>query len=364
MINYTYTSGATETTDTIKAADGSYAQTWSKSDGSSGTTNYTASTGEKTGTTNQTVHGYSTTFDDTVLANGSTEAVINYTYTSGATETTDTIKAADGSYAQTWSKSDGSSGSKVVNSTGVMIADSWVHANGSQGVDASGNHLVLGTAASNTIKALSTGNEIMIGGAGSDALTTGTNTNLIAFNKGDGTDTITATAGVNNTISLGGNFAYSDLALQKSGNNLILDVSSTDSITFNGWYAGSSNIVNLQVIAAAMSDFAPGSTNILSNSNVEEFNFQTIVSEFNTALAATPGLTSWTVSNALLDAHLSSSNTAALGGDLTYTYGTNGNLTGMGVAAAQSTLSSAQFATAPQTLNPWSTLSVGTVHLR
>lgn len=362
---YTYTDGSTYITDTVKAIDGSYQQTWSKSlDGSSGTTNYSALTGEKSGTANYPAKGYSETFDDTILSNGSTEAVINYCYTNGSTYTTDTIKAIDGSYTQVWNKSDGTSGTKVVDSTGVLIADSWVHADGSQGADAAGNHLVLGTAAANSIKALATGNEIMIGGSGSDTITTGPNTSLIAFDKGDGKDKVYASAGVNNVLSLGGNLAYADLTLQKSSTDLILNVSATDSITFKGWYAGNKNIVDLQVVASAMSDFNPCSTDVLRNSKVEEFDFQKLVASFDTALASTPGLTTWGVTNALLDAHLLSSDTAALGGDLAYTYGTNGNLTGMGVSAAEGTLSNNQFATAPQTLNPWPTLNTGTVQIQ
>jgi len=183
---------------------------------------------------------------------------------------------------------------------------------------------------------------------------------------------VNAASGQNNTISLGGNFAYSDLALQKNGNDLVLDVGTTstssgqasDSITFKNWYAGAQNIVDLQVIASSMSDFAPGSTNVLSNSNVENFDFQSLVSAFDQAQAANPTLTAWGITDSLLSAHLASSDTAALGGDLAYAYGTSGNLTGFGVSAAESTLSSSQFATAPQTLNPWPTLNTGTAQIK
>jgi len=360
---YTYTDGSTYTTDTVTVTGGNYTQTWSRSDGSSGVTNHNALTGENTGTASYPAKGYTQVFDNTILAGGSTESKITYTYTNGSTYTTDTIKAADSSYTQVWSKSDGTSGTSVVNSTGVVVADSWVHADGSQGVDASGNHLVLGTAAINSIKA-TTGNEIMIGGQGNDTLTTGTGTNLIAFNKGDGKDTVIDTAGVNNTLSLGGNFAFADLALQKSGNNLILDIGASDSITFKNWYTGTKNIVDLQVIETAMSDFNHGSTDILRNSNVETFNFQQMVTAFDQARAANPGITLWGMTNALLTAHLSSSDAAVLGGDLAYVYGSQSSLSGMNVSAAESTLSNSQFAAAPQTLNPWPTLNTGTAQIR
>ncbi|UUZ65419.1 hypothetical protein LP417_13335 [Polaromonas sp. P1-6] len=42
--------------------------------------------------------------------------------------------------------------------------------------------------------------------------------------------------------------------------------------------------------------------------------------------------------NSLLDAHLQGSNTAALGGDLSYQYASTGSLAGIGLGAAQSSL--------------------------
>ena len=365
-VAYTYTDGSIYSTDTVNDPNGSYQQSWSKSDGGTGSTNYNAATGEVIGSNAIAGAGYSYSYDNTQNVggvSGVTESKVNYTYTDGSTYNTDIVNNPDGSYFQSWSNSNGTAGSSAVNASGTLIGDSVVNADGSQVVDAGGNHLLVGSSANNNITAAS-GNDILIGAAGNAAITTGTGTNLIAFNAGSGQEVVNATQGQNNTISLGGNFAYSDLALQKSGNDLVLDVGTSDAITFKNWYAGSQNIVNLQVIASAMSDFAPGSTNVLSNSNVEEFNFQTMVSEFNLAQAANPSLTSWGVTNALLDAHLSESNSSALGGDLAYVYGTSGNLTGFGVSAAQGELTNSQFASAPQALNPWPTLNTGTARIR
>ncbi|WP_230414266.1 beta strand repeat-containing protein [Collimonas silvisoli] len=229
--------------------------------------------------------------------------------------------------------------------------------------EASGNGVLLGGAGTDVITG-GTGHNFIVGGTGNDTLTTGSGSNIIAFNKGDGQDVVTAAAGTNNTISLGGNFAYADLNLQKSGNNLILNMGTTEHITLQNWYAGSNKVTNLQVIDAAMSDFKHGSTDALRNSNVENFNFQALVTSFNQALAANPKLSSWALTNALLTDHLSSSDTTALGGDLAYSYGTRGSLTGMNVATAQSELSSAQFATAAQTLHPWGSVSGGAAQIR
>ena len=167
-------------------------------------------------------------------------------------------------------------------------------------------------------------------------------------------------------MSLGGNVALSDLAFQKQGNNLVLDVSATDSITFQGWFGPAANrsIVDLQVIEAAASDYAPGSADVLRNQQVEEFNFQALVNAFDQAMAANPKLNAWSLTNDLLNAHLAGGDGAALGGDLAYRYGTQGSLAGMSVAAAATTLSDSQFGLAPQALQAGSALNTGTAQLR
>ena len=229
--------------------------------------------------------------------------------------------------------------------------------------DTAGNNLLDGGAGTDTLTG-NTGNEIFIGGQGNDVINAGSGSNIIAFNKGDGLDTVNCVTGTSNTISLGGNFAFADLALQKSGSDLILDIGASDSITLKNWYVGIKGIVNLQVVETAMSDFNPGSMDVLRNSNVENFDFQALVAAFDQAQVANPSLNAWSVTNDLLTTHLASSDTAALGGDLAYVYGSQGSLTGFNVSTAESELSNTQFATAAQTLNPWPTLNTGTAQIR
>jgi Ca2+-binding RTX toxin-like protein/uncharacterized membrane protein YkoI len=362
-VAYTYTDGSTYSTDTVSDPNGSYQQSWVKSDGSYASTNYNAVTGEVVGSNATAGAGYSYTYDNTKLSDGSSESKVTYTYTDGSTYATDTVSHPDGAYFQSWANSDGTAASVAVNANGTVTGDSTVAADGSQTVDASGNHVLMGSAANDSLAGQS-GNNLLIGGIGNDTITTGSGSNVIAFNQGDGQDSINAISGQNNTVSLGGHFAYADLALQKNGTDLVLDIGSSNSMTFKGWYAGNSNIVNLQVIASAMSDFNPGSTDILRNSQVETFDFQQIVSAFDQAQTANPSSNPWSVSNTLLDAHLSSSDSAALGGDLANIYGAHGNLSGFGVSAAEGQLSSSQFAAAAQALNPWPTLNTGTAQIR
>jgi hypothetical protein len=65
------------------------------------------------------------------------------------------------------------------------------------------------------------------------------------------------------------------------------------------------------------------------------------------------------LTNALLDYHLSGSDTAALGGDLAYQYGKTGTLADVGVAAAQDIMGNAQFGAQAQALKPLSELQAG-----
>jgi Ca2+-binding RTX toxin-like protein len=222
---------------------------------------------------------------------------------------------------------------------------------------AAANALIAG--AGNDTLTSGTAASFIAGGAGNDAITLGSGTAVVAFNSGDGKATITPGTGTSDVLSLGGGIAYANLSFSKSGNNLILNTGGNNSITFTNWYAGAAdqNFVNLQVIERAASTYSASSTNVLYNENVEEFSFTQLVSAFNTALAATPSLTSWSLSNALLTDHLSGSNTTALGGDLAYYDGLNGNLTGMNLATAVSTLGSSSYGKTAQTIDAWSGIS-------
>jgi Ca2+-binding RTX toxin-like protein len=226
--------------------------------------------------------------------------------------------------------------------------------------DTGGANAMIGGAGNDTMTG-GTGASFLVGGAGNDAITLGAGTAVVAFNTGDGAATIAPGTGVANVLSLGGGIAYANLTFSKSGNNLILNTGGSNAITFTNWYAASAdqNFVTLQVIEQAASTYSSSSTNVLYSSEVEEFSFTQLVAAFNTALAATPSLTSWSLSNALLTDHLSSSNTAALGGDLAYYEGLNGNLTGLNLATAVTTLQSTSFGKTAQTIDAWSGISNG-----
>jgi len=220
--------------------------------------------------------------------------------------------------------------------------------------DVFGNNLIDAGSGVDTLIA-GNGNDLLIGGTGNDIITTGTGFDVVSFNKGDGQDIINASTSAHNTISLGGEFSYSELSLTKSANNLVIRVGATDQITLKDWYLGITNksIANLQVIAEAVASFELGGSDNLRNDRVETFNFANLVAQFDADVAINAAnATNWQLTDTRLIAHLQTgSNSEAIGGDLAYQYGKNSNLTGMGLLNAQSVINNANFGQVAQTLN-------------
>src|SRR3569623_1612877 len=97
------------------------------------------------------------------------------------------------------------------------------------------------------------GNELFIGGTGFDTIATGAGYDIIAFIRGDGQDTVVASVGADNTISLGGGINYQNMALSKTGNDLILLVGNGDQITLQNWFDSQANrsVYDLQLVLDA-----------------------------------------------------------------------------------------------------------------
>jgi hypothetical protein len=166
-----------------------------------------------------------------------------------------------------------------------------------------------------------------------------------------------------NTLSFGGGIGYSDLRLSKSGRDLVVSTGAGEGVTLKNWYAGNHSVLTLQIVLDATEDFDAASSDPLYNRRVQTFDFIGMVSAFDSARAATPGLTSWEMTNALLAFHLSGADDMALGGDLAYWYGKNGAFTGIGLQSAQQVLGSASFGSEAQSLRPFSGLQEGFVKL-
>ena len=172
--------------------------------------------------------------------------------------------------------------------------------------------------------------------------------------------------GADNTLSLGGGIRYADVALRKTGNDLVVDVGATEQLTLKDWYLAASNrhVVNLQMVVDACADWSPASANALLNKRVAHFDFAGLVTQFDAARAVNPALAQWAVSGALASEHVSSSDAAALGGDLGYQYGHANTLAGIGWTPADTVLASAGFGASAQTLQSSATLFSGARTLR
>jgi len=206
---------------------------------------------------------------------------------------------------------------------------------------------------------------VIIGGTGNDIIRTGRGTDIIAFNRGDGQDTVYSDREGNNTLSLGGGISYDDLRFRKSGKDLVLELGGSDSITFKHWYAGQGrmSLLNIQIVTEAMAGFDDAATSTMAGAAVNNFSAAGLVNAFDAARAANPFLDSWALSNALAQFHLWGSDDAAIGGDLSYQYGIRRTLAGIGVAAAQEVIGAAGFGSDAQSLRAFGGLSEGLVKL-
>lgn len=350
-VSYAYDDGTYSSSDTVNQADGSYQIQWMQRDGSNGTNTVNPITGESTGSSKTAGDNYTVYWDNTVWANGATEAKTRDVYDDGSSTSSDTLTQLDGSYQQAWATSSGTQGSTEV-AGGVVQGDSWMNAGGFQCIETQGKQLLIGSTADDGVYAGS-GATMMIGGTGNDLISASTGANIVAFNHGDGHDTVYSVPGAGDTLSLGGNFAYSDLAFEHVGNDLVLDVGAQNSVTLKDWYAYPvyQNFVTLQVVTDAMSDHAPGSGDTLRDASVQTFDFKTLVSEFDAVQSTGTATGPWSLTFGLLDANLSASNDAAMGGELAYDYGKNGTLAGTDVLMAQSTLSASSFGVNTQSIH-------------
>src|SRR4029078_2300956 len=169
----------------------------------------------------------------------------------------------------------------------------------------------------------------------------------------------------NATLSLGGGISYQDISLSRSGADLILHVGTGDQITFSKWYDGKKYqaVSKLQVVAEAMPGFDAGGSNPVLDNNVENFDFKCLVKAFGAAQHHGRGVSKWAVTNALAQFHLGGSDTAAVGGELAYQYGVDGELAGIAVNAVQGPVGSSQFGQQAQTLHNEAALKNGLVKL-
>lgn len=174
-----------------------------------------------------------------------------------------------------------------------------------------GNDALFGDGGSDSLSG-GGGNDFLAGGRNNDTIATGSGYNVVAFNRNDGNDTVISSAGAVNTLSLGQGIALSDLALRKSGKDLVLAAGSRDSVTLKDWYANPSNrtLKTLQLIAP--------SGGFTASPQVTQIDFDEIFAQFDRSAAAA-GNSPWQLMKAKLDAHLVKGS-QAIGDELSVNY--------------------------------------------
>ena len=207
--------------------------------------------------------------------------------------------------------------------------------------DMGGNNGFFGGAQDDVIWA-GGGNDFIAGGAQDDLIRAGGGRNVIAFNGGDGRDTLFAESNATNTLSLGASIDLRNVALQKSASDLILKMGGADQITLKDWYVSGANqnVAVLQTVATV--PFGTTSPASPTGWDFDAYDFKALVAKFNAAMIANPKLSQWAIMNGLLDTHLSSSDSAVLGGELAARYGAGGD-TAISLGMAQDTLRDARF---------------------
>jgi len=218
--------------------------------------------------------------------------------------------------------------------------------------DAGHNNLLLGGSGNDRIEA-GDGNDFIAGGRDNDTLQTGGGRNVVAFDRNDGKDTILASAGAQNTLTLGSDIGYDDMALSRQGNDLVLDLKRGDAVTFKDWYgdAANRNFVTLQILDESREWHQRHDwhgRNPYGDNRVETFDFQKLVSRFD-AVAAT-GVTRWNLMNGLLDAHIGSGEDAAIGGEFAFQYSRTSDVRDLGISVAQDVMQDPAFGAVQQGL--------------
>jgi Ca2+-binding RTX toxin-like protein len=179
------------------------------------------------------------------------------------------------------------------------------------------------------------GHTLVVGGAGDDWIVNYGDGSIIAFNAGDGNDTVEALGSL--TLSLGDGIQPAALSLGKEGDDLLLSIGSGDSVRFADWYEVDPQgrpQITLQMF---------GSMHL--------YDFSAAIGEFDSALAGNPNLQQFGLDGVLQAHQTELGATQALGGAIAWWYATMGDTEGMPIAEIQSALAYPVFGTAPQPIS-------------
>lgn len=227
--------------------------------------------------------------------------------------------------------------------------------------DLGGSNAFFGGSQNDQIEA-GAGNDFIVGGKHDDTIQAGGGANIIVYNWGDGRDVVLSGVGASNTLSLGGGIDECDLVFRKTGSDLVLSTGGSSQITLKDWYTsiGNQTVDTLQVVET-VPHFGWGQTRS-TGLDVDTFDFKALAQQFDTARAANPKLSQWSLMNGLLDAHLATSDSAALGGELATRYAAGGEFA-VSLDVAQDTLKDVRFGNQAQTVGSRFDATVCNYHL-
>jgi hypothetical protein len=203
-----------------------------------------------------------------------------------------------------------------------------------------GNDLLVGEGGDDRVVG-GKGVDVLIGGAGNDRIESGSGGGVIAFNRGDGADTVVCATRDRTTLSVGGGIRYDDIRLQRSGGDLVVDFGASDRMTIADWYRSRNarGVQTLQVVTAGSADHDADSPSRLRQRPVVSFDFAALVRRFDAARSRDPSVTDWAVTGSL-DAvwRKPVGNGTAVGGEFAYRYATTGQAEPTDAAALRRSL--------------------------
>src|SRR6185295_7426935 len=200
--------------------------------------------------------------------------------------------------------------------------------------DSGGHNVIDSGAGDDILSADSSSANLWIGGPGADNLwgMTSAGHNIVAFNRGDGEDSLPgwlADEGVL-TLSMGGGITLGELSVHHGERfffDLVLDAGAGDRMDLSSWYLNVHGEVHLQLI---------------SNGSVDVYDLTAAIESWESNGAS--------LSDALRAHRLSTSEEEAFGGAMAYQYATVGGLDAMSASIVSSFLSSDDFGRRAQSI--------------
>jgi Ca2+-binding RTX toxin-like protein len=220
--------------------------------------------------------------------------------------------------------------------------------------DDAGNNLYFGAAGADIIH-MGDGNDLSFGGTGNESIDGDYDANglrgrdIVAFNKSDGVDTLRR-LGSGSTLSIGGGTLYNNLAFAFSGDDLQIKTSKKNYVSLADWYAPSAEktLSTLQIVIEGTSDYDANSANPLNNRKIQTFDLPGLVSAYDAAGRSNK----FSVADNLAPYYIGGSDSAAIGGALTYQYARTGSLDTLTYAQMQAVISDAAFGVSAQSITP------------